>query len=429
MVLLVMYPVLTSEGQDQDSIAHFMQQYDYQEAIEHMDHADPDGIDPAIMFLKATALKGLNKYQEALPLLEQLAGIDSSNIRYLIEAAGCCSELGNYREARKYYSMALSIQPDNPYLISHMADVFFREKNYEEARGYYMMAYSADPDFYLARQLARSYDNLGLADTAVYYYRKALQLNPADYNSTYRLANLHKLKEEYRQGILLTDLFLESDSINIEMLKLNAFLNFLEENYERSTERFERCHALGDTSEFLNKYLGYSYFKTEKYGEAKIFLEKAWLRDTLNADLCYILGLSCDYSYYKKQGIEYLNKTVELIIPAPEHLSHVYQDLGKANTGYYKYDDALDAYFKALEITPGDTLLIFQIASHYDNWIKDKDMALFYYEKFMETRPEKRKSLPKIPVEGGMTVSYYDYAERRIKEIREEIFWEGKERD
>jgi tetratricopeptide (TPR) repeat protein len=392
-----------------------------------MDFADPEGRDPVIMYMKAGALRGLNKYRESLSLLEQLVKSDPSDVRYLVEAAGCCSELGDYRTAREYLSGALRIQPGNPYLVRQIADAYFHEKDYGQAKEHYLQVYADDPGFYLARQLARSYENLGLAGTAVLYYRTALEMNPADYKSTFRLANIYRRQEQYVEGIFLTDSYLESDSNNIEMLKLNAFLYFLKEYYSAAVKRIEYCHSLGDTSEFLNKYLGYSYFKTDAYAEAKTFLEKAWLEDTLNADLCYILGLSCDYSYYKEQAIEYLEKTIRLITPAPEHVSRVYQDLAKAQTGYYKYDDALDAYHKALELTPADTLLIFQLASHYDNWIKDKRMALQYYEKFMDTRPAQKKPLPKIPAEGGITLSYYDYVERRIKEIREEIFWEGNE--
>jgi tetratricopeptide (TPR) repeat protein len=157
---------------------------------------------------------------------------------------------------------------------------------------------------------------------------------------------------------------------------------------------------------------------------AKDFLEKAYLKDTLNPDLCYTLGLACDFSVYKELGVFYLSKTIELVTPSPDFLSQVYQDLANANTGFYKYDEALTAYLTAFELTPNDTLLIFKIASHYDNWLKDKENALVYYQKFMDTRPKKNKPLPKMP--GVMVLSYYEFVERRMTEIREEMFWEEK---
>ena len=72
-------------------------------------------------------------------------------------------------------------------------------------------------------------------------------------------------------------------------------------------------------------------------------------------------------------------------------------------------------------------MLIYKIASHYDHWIRDKEMALQYYEKFMLTRPKDKKPLPDIL--GAVVVSYYDAVEKRINEIKEEMFWEGEKAD
>ncbi|MBN2212914.1 MAG: tetratricopeptide repeat protein [Bacteroidales bacterium] len=213
------------------------------------------------------------------------------------------------------------------------------------------------------------------------------------------------------------------------MLKLNGYLNFLDKDFITAIKSFENCISLNDTSNFTYKYLGYSYFKTEEYQKAKDYLEKAFQKDTSNVELCYLLGLSCNYSVYKELGIQYLSKTIELATPSSEFLSQVYQDFAAANTGFYKYEEALEAYLKAYELNPNDTLLIFKIASHYDNWIKDKDKALIYYQIFMKTRPKEKKPLPKMPVPGGIVVSYYDYVERRMGEIKEELFWQREKHD
>ncbi len=425
IVLISAY--LSASAQQMDSVAWYMQNYQYGKAIMLIDRTDPGGTDPELLYRKAGAYRGLNRFREAISCLEQVHRQDSTDIRCIIELADCYQSLANYPRTRHYYTMALQQDPGNPYLVRQLADSHFQERNYRKAKSQYLKAFAGDSGYYLSKQLARTYEGLGVADTAIVFYQRALALNPADYFSTYRLASLYKDQEQYLAGIMLTGSYLEGDTASIEMLKLNGFLHFLNKDYERSKARFEQCIALDDTSEFVNKYLGYSYFKTEEYDAAKDYLEKAWFRDTTNADLCYVLGLSCDYSFYKKLGIRYLEKTVDLMSPSPETLSRVYRDLGKAYTGYYQYAEALDAYLTAHELNPADTVLIFEIASHYDNWIKDKNKALEWYGKFMETRPVDRKSLPKLPTSEGITVSYYDFVERRINEIRKEIFWEGKE--
>ena len=399
LVLLIMAIFLFnyySKAQNYDSIAIYIQQYEYQKAIDEINTIDKYDSDFKLLDLKATALIGLNKYQEAIKAYKKLLMNDTSDLKNIIEIANCYQSIGDYKNAYTYYKKAIKISPQNNYLY---------------------------------QQLAKCFDNLGETDTAIFFYQEAFNLNPLDFESAYRLANLYKQKEEYKTAINITYTFLINDSTNLRMLKLNGYLNFMNKDYTKAITSFKKCVFQKDTSDFTNKYLGYSYFRAGEYMKAKDYLEKAFQKDTSNVELCYILGLSCDYSVYKKSGIQYLSKTIELATPSSVFLSHVYQDLAAANTGFYKYEEALEAYMQAYELTPNDTLLIFKIASHYDNWIKDKEKALEYYQVFMETRPKGKTELPEIPMPGGIVVSYYDYVERRMGEIKEELFWEGEKHD
>jgi len=411
-----------TRAQVRDSVYILIQQYEFQKAINYMDQGVSD---PELLELKAIALSGLNKYQEAARVYEELYELDTGNLKIITELADCYQSYSDYDRAKETFLKALQISPRNNYLFQQMAGVLYQDNDYREAIFYYTRAYTMDSTFFLSRQLGRCYDNLGTTDTAIYFYRKALDLNPLDIQTAYRLAEVYKQKEEYETAVMITRAYLLIDSLNLKMLKLNGYLNLVLENFQEAVNSFEKCILLRDTSDFTNTYLGYSYFNTEEFEKAKFFLEKAFQHDTTNIELCYALGLSCDHSVYKKLGIYYLNKTIELATPSPEFLSRVYQDLAAAYTGYYKYEEGLQAYFKALGLNPDDTLLIFKIASQYDNWIKDKEKALEYYRLFLETRPEKEKPMAPKPEPFGIIVSYYDYAERRIGELKEDIFWEG----
>jgi len=418
-----------TRAQDYDSITTCLRQYEYQKAIDQIDEMVIHASDHELLSIKATALKGLNKYQEAIQVYEKLLKNDTTDVKNIIELASCYQSLGDYKNAQKCYKKALVIRPQNHYLFQQLADAYYQDDDFTHAIGNYFIVYNVDSTYYTSKQLAKCFDNLEKTDTAIHYYHKALNLNPFDFQTAYRLANLYKQNEDFMKAIDITESFLSYDSTNVRMLKLNGLLHLLNKTYVEAIRSFENCISLNDSSDFTNKYLGYSYFKAEEYEKAKDYLEKAFQHDTLNVELCYALGLSCDYSIYKKLGIQYLSKTIELATPSPEFLSRVYQDLAAANTGFYKYEEALAAYLKAYELNSNDTLLIFKIASHYDNWIKDKNKALQYFQIFLETRPEGERPLPKMPVPGEMVISYYDYVERRIGEIKEELFWEGEKHD
>ena len=403
-----------------------LQQYNYEKAVLLIEKSEDVLADPELLYLKGNALKGLNDYQGAIACFEKLAAEDSLNVGLIIDLAECYKSFNLLEKAQQHYHRAMLLQPSNRYIVQQLANAYYLDDKYREAARFYSLAITCDTIYYLARQLARCFENMELTDSAVFYYRKTLLLNPCDEASVTRLANLLISKKEYTGAIEVTDSFLQADSSGSKISRLSGYVHFLNEDYETSVKRFSYCLRQRDTSLIVNKFLGYSLFKLQRYGEAKDFLEKAFLYDSLNTDLCYTLGLSCDLSYYKKQAIEYLQKTINLVTPSASFLSRVYQDLAIAYTGFYQYPEALENYLKAYELTPGDTLLLYRIASHYDNWMKDYNMALLYYQKFMDTRPKGRKGFDAEMIDGVIVVSYYDFVERRMKEIREEMFWNEK---
>lgn len=421
--------IINSVAQDPDSLELYFNQYRFDQVIQCLSGREDGNLATGDLVYRAASLKALRKYELALLAYEELLRRDTAQIKIILDLSGTYKELGNYIKTIELLEYGLQLEDSNDYIRTELGDACFTDNRYRKAIDHYQYIFHRDTSFYLARQLARSYEGIDEKDSAIAYYRIALSYNASDFLSTYRLADIYRDMEEYPEGMALTDTFLLHDPENIRMLKLSGYLHYLSQDYEISSHQFTRCHVLGDQSDFINKYLGYSYFRLKEFEKAKDFLEKAFENDTLNANLCYALGVSCYSSVYKKSGIDYLNKCLELLEPSPEFVSLVYQDLGAAYTGYYQYEDAFDAYFQALKLTPSDTLLVFKMASHCDNFLNDKHLAIRYYEKFMETRSGKKESFPRMPLPGQLVISYYDYAERRLRELKEELFWEGEKPD
>lgn len=418
LIVTFLFTFISIQAQRLESITSNIQNYEYQKAIDQIERIGGSDSDLEFLKLKAAALKGLKRYQEALPCYEKLFNKDTTDLRNGVDLANCHQFLGDYKKEQKIYHMLVRLYKDNNFLIQQLANSYYLDNDFVNAIAHYSIAYMEDSSLYVTRQLAQCFDNINLTDTAIFFYKKAIELNPIDLQSTYRLANIYKQKKEYKAGIALTDQYLKKDSTNVLILRTNGLLNFLDKDFRNSTLRFEKCITLSDTSDFTNKYLGYSYFKTENYEKAKDYLEKAFMNDSTNADLCYALGLSCDYSIYKKLGIKYLNKTVELMTPSPETLSQVYRSLANVNTGFYKYEDALEAYLKAYELTPNDPLLIYELAFHYDQRMNDKDKSIKFYQAFMATRPKDKSTLSTMPMPRNIEDSYYDFVDKRIALIK-----------
>jgi tetratricopeptide (TPR) repeat protein len=408
---------------DQDSVSFYFQSFDYEKVIELTENKS----DISSLNYRATAFGALLKYEESIQILKQMLLMDSINIKTLGDLAANYSLMGNYKKSEEYYLKANAINPQNKYFIQQLGEVYYNDNKWDKAMKYYQIAIENDTSFQLLKQIGRCYEEQNNYDSAVFFYQKAISVNPSDFISNYRLSNLFTEKKEYDKALPVVIDYLEIDSLNLRMLKLAGLCYFMMEDYYKSNHQFEKCVLLKDSSEFLNKYYGFSLFRTRQFDPAKTYLEKAFKKDTLNANLCFAIGVSCYSSFYKELGIVYLKKAVKLLNPDPKFLSTVYTELGNAYAGYYKYDDALGSYMQALETNPEDTVLLFKIGSFYENRLNDKQNALIYYKRFLSTRPNSGQDDTKVPTGEGFTLSYYDFTIRKISELEEELFWEGDE--
>lgn len=420
LIVSLLFLCRISQAQVTDSVDYHISRYNYEKALEilNQDNSKEGWLKKGLVF------KSLDQYQEAIACFSKCLAEDSTDVKVRIELSTCFESLNNYPAALELLIKVHQSTPENLFVTQKLANVYFQNDQFGHAVDYYQKAaLNGDTTYFIAKQLARCYDKMDSTDLAIDYYLKALALNPADYPSTQRLANIFLKLREILNGLVLTNRYLEIDSTNTKILASNAYFHFLDSSYTKAIDQFERCIALNDTSQFVIKNLGYSYFKNEEYEPAKEYLEKAYWRDSTNAELCYLTGLACSYSVFKELGIYYIDKSIDLITPSPQLLSKMYSELGKAHTGFYQYQEAMDAFLTALDLNGDDPLLVFTIASHYDHWMNDKENALVYYRRFMETRPKDKTSEKKVLTRGTTVVSYYEFVERRIEELEKETFW------
>ncbi|MCF8373643.1 MAG: hypothetical protein K9H64_18625 [Bacteroidales bacterium] len=428
-LILQLLLILTVSGYAQqiDSVNYYIQHFEYEKAILEIEKWEHDSLPSDLLFLKASAYKKVNKYTEAIAGFDELLKIDSTNTNNLVELADCYKSIGAYKKSQELYTLALIVNPENNYLLQQLANSYFLDDSFEKAKNQYLQAWQNDSSYYLAKQIARCCEKLEKADSAETFYKRALQFIPFDNYSTYRLGTIYKNQDSLAKASEIIDPWIEQDSTSSKMFLLSGSVHFLLKEYREAAELFDHCLILGDSSEYVFKFLGYSHFKNDRYDLARIYLKKAFATDSLNVDLCHALGVACDKSYYRPEAIEYLNHCIDLVTPSPDYFAAIYQDLASAYTSNFNHKEALDAYLKANEYTPGDTMLVFQIASHYDHMLKDEEQALRYYEKFLAMRPESK---PVRQIQGlGIDVSYFDFVERRIAAINEEKFWNGEHPD
>lgn len=119
-----------------------------------------------------------------------------------------------------------------------LSNLYFGTDDFNRKKDILIPLYRKDSlNSFVLKQLANSYNDLQQADSAIFYYVKYLGLVPYDAGIIGKLTKLLIRKKDYTAGLYLTELFLAYDSTKTEILKLNAYCNFLLKEYHVATQR------------------------------------------------------------------------------------------------------------------------------------------------------------------------------------------------
>jgi tetratricopeptide (TPR) repeat protein len=403
-----------------DSIKHYMNEYKYVKALELVDRQIQKGDSTKeIWIVRANALKGLFNYDLAIKSYLHALTLDSLANQANIELAKLYELLSDYNAAMKYFTKALKYDPENVMLQIEYANCLFYNNLHKNALLEYYKIYENDTmNYFVIKRIASCYDSFGQEDTAVYFFKKAMRINPADASNILSICNIYITQKNYEEGIKASEGYRCYNSLNARINSQNAYLYQLRKDFNTSIAKFKECLENNDTSKFVLKNIGIDYCKLGQipnFDTAKYYLERAYFMDTTDITTLNFLGIACSKSYYKKLGVFYLEKATQLYTPILNEYSIVYRNLVEVCRTWDKYpcEKLLPICLKAYELNPNDSILSYYIAYEYDNCMSDKRKAVQYYRKFLETKPINEKIT-------GSTEDYYEMAEYRLKEIRSE---------
>ncbi|MFO7656968.1 MAG: tetratricopeptide repeat protein [Bacteroidales bacterium] len=366
----------------------------------------------------------LYNYDSAAICFDNILKLDSTDLYALNALASNLIASRKPKKAEAIYRTILRIDPVNREARINLAGICSRLGNDKEAKSIFVNLHYENPDnLYFIYLLATSYSTLNLNDSAIFYYEKYLQGNCEDFASVIKLSGLYIKEGLYKKGFEITAKYLDYDSLNIPVLKLNAYFCFLLNNYDDAIKRFSFVASLGDSTFMTMKYLGLSFIRKEDMYLATGYLQKAHDLDTSDFETCMYLGISRGWTINKEMGIEYIIKAHRLINPPNETVVRIYRELADLYAAWGKPSEAIKYYMKILDFNTDNRLILFKLANVYENI--DKQMALNWYHRFMTTRDPEHAAV-KTNSEGLLVVSYYDIAEKRIKKLKEDQFFEGK---
>lgn len=394
--------------------------YDYEAALTLIAKEKPT---IPLLLQKGKAQRGLGMNTEALSTYQEIIANDTANTRAYIEAAECCRSLAKYQQALKYYEQALDLNPENKYVRIQYIGLLLSLQKFQDALGESSLMTEKDSSAIALHLQAQSFEGMGELLPATGCYYNIQEKYPDDYLAAAKLAALNIAGSYFNEAIEATEKYRQIDTTNIAVNRQNALAYCLNKDYPTAIRRYEYLVSQGDSSFHTYYYLGISYYAEEKYYEAHDFLEAARKHDPENVNLLYYLGRACAKTSWKKSGVEYLEKALDLTIPKDSNMVRLYIGM----TDCYKMAQMPKEQIESIreryrKYDKQNHKLLYDMAFIYFYSLKDKKNTERCLEAFLKTRPkEDKEEEAKLNERGELvlgTKNYYNAAANWLKDIQ-----------
>lgn len=424
--LFCLYAIGTC-AQQRNSIQEAMSNYDYEKAIELIGR---EKITPILLYQKAIALKGLNRYFEATNVLLQILEKEPENQRITLELAECYKQTGKFNEALKCYERILSNNPESKYSHIQVITILNIIERFADAKKTCLDLMQRDSSAVSLRLMAQTYLGLNRPLEAIDCYEKIIKLEPNDNASVARLANLYIKLNDFGSAIQVTETYRKTDPSNLYVNRQNAQAYCLLKDYDNAIQRYSYLVNQGDSSMHTCYYLGMSYYAKEKFYDAHDYLRTAYKYEPQNINVLYYLGRACAKTSWKKEGVQLLEEAINLTIPSDSVLTNLYNGLVDCTKLAGMFHKQIEAYRELYKLNPQKHTLLYNIGAAYQDYLKDNKNAVRYLERFLKTKPKDLMD-DTASEEGDIVLTestYYKAAERRLQAIqKDEFFRRGPE--
>lgn len=361
---------------------------------------------------QARYLKSIYRTDDAIEMLSTLVQPGAMDEGVLSELADCHFQSGDYESASGTYFLLSSCAPDNILYKIRLMQAYFRLKAFPQSvqSGRDILQLDSIPA--VVSYVGDAFRQMEQADSALWYYRKALALKPMNESVVAKAVNILITKADYDGAVAVMEPFLSEDPDNTTIAPLKGLALYRKGDYEGAVQAFQRQEDIGNDSYPIHYYLGQSYWHTQVTYRAEKELIAAWQIDSSDVNLAYSIAAVKLESYrsFDKEIKPWLDKAWEMIQPDPALASRIQQQYGLA---YYRrqdsWDKAIEHYKEAYRYNPKFISALSTIAYCYEVK-KDYKQALQWYEKYLEVaRPGTQG---------------YEFATKSVTFLKGELFME-----
>lgn len=364
------------------------------------------------------AYQNVYNTQKAVEYLSKASRLESQNASYLYSFGLSLSANGQGNFAIGVLNESLERDPDNVSAKIELGKLWIENQNYETAKNIFDDLFKSDSqNTYYARQIALCHLKQNSVDSAKYYYQFAFNNNSSDHISAYQLAGIFFNEAKYDEAIQILIPALEKNPTNLPLNRLAGETVFKMKKYQDAKIQFKTLISMGDSSAANYQKLGFSYYLTadkdssytDSLAEIKTALEyfyKSFHKNDKDPLTAFYIGICYSDLENSEAAIEFFNKSISLIFP--DYIADVYYHLASNYEKLGNQTEAISAFRKAYKYDPSRDIILFQLATIFDEFYEDKSVPVLYYELFLK----------KTKLEDENIVNY---AKSKIESLKEEL--------
>lgn len=226
--------------------------------------------------------------------------------------------------------------------------------------------------------------NLGKEDQMVILADTILRANPYDSEIVVSMASYFNDTEHPDKALELCGDYMQKDSTNLGVMRQYGYATYLLGNYEDAIKTYKKLELNGFENYESALIIGFSLLKLDSAWNARPYLRKAVEKRKGKEYSSYLhLGNANIACGEYREGIENLEKVIEIITPDNELYYSIYNSIGEA---YYKqkiYEKAAKAFLECTKYKSDNPLVYYNIAQMCKG-MKDEKREIKYSKKFLD---------------------------------------------
>jgi tetratricopeptide (TPR) repeat protein len=343
------------------------------------------------------------RFAEAADYLKKTHPEPVREVKALSSLAYASAMAGRLPEAEEYYQRLYAKDTTNTAILFNLGSINARRGDNLKALSFYKKILLRDStNFNVYKQMATLSRSSGNFGGAIMYFQKANKLNPVEPDVAYDLGTFYINLKLYKKADTTITTALQADTANLLLLYAKAEIDYRLDKFAETVTVCNKLMQAGDQNSMIINMLGTSYYKLKKYNDCISAFKLLEESKTSSETSYYYTAMSYKALGKQAEAVSYFDKAIKEAISA--NANSYYSEMADSFDKMHQLKNAANAYQKSLlyGVMP---LTYYALANLYDTEMKNKNLALKYYKKYLKSQPPENQK------------PYTAYAERRVREL------------